>query len=109
MGARVAQDCQTLTVFLPTEQSGRTLPNLAETGEITICFVSMRDYRAVQVKGKLIAVRECDADDELHVLRYRRAFVESCVAVGLAREVVERMVWWPSTAVDLSVRELYSQ
>ena len=98
-----------MTLYFPTEQSGRTLANLEKTRQVTAFFVTQTTYRAVQVKGEVVAIRPSRAADRKVQEAYRKEFVELAVAVGVSREVVSRIAIWPSTAVDVSVREIYEQ
>jgi general stress protein 26 len=109
MGARVSEDGRSLTVYLPTEQSARTLANLERTREITVFFATQTNYRAVQVKGEVAAIRKSRAADKKVQEAYKEKFVELGVAVGVPRALISRYVFWPSTAVEISVRELLNQ
>jgi hypothetical protein len=109
MGARVSAGRETLTVFLPTVQLERMLENLAVRKEIAVFFCRVTDYRSVQVKGEARAVREAAASEHAHLAAYQRDFMDQCAAIGMKRELVARMSFWPATAVELFVRELYQQ
>jgi general stress protein 26 len=109
MGARVREDGRALTLYFPNEQSGRTFANLEKTRQITVFFASQTNYRAVQVKGELVAMRASRAADRKIQEAYKQKFVELAVAVGVPRALVSRLACWPSTAVEISVRELYEQ
>jgi hypothetical protein len=109
MGSQVRDKGRALTVYLPTEQAGRTLRNLEEHPELTVFFATMTEYRALQVKGEVVAVRETDAADRKAQEAFRQMYIEQATSVGVARAVVSRVIFWPSTAVDLAVREIYVQ
>jgi general stress protein 26 len=109
VGTQVRDNGRALTIYLPTEQSARTLRNLEDTREIAVFFASQTKYRAVQVKGEVVAIRESRVADRKIQEAYKKKFIEMAVAVGVPPALVGRLAYWPSTAVDLSVRELYDQ
>jgi general stress protein 26 len=109
MGTQVRENGRVLTVYLPNEQSGRTLQNIDKTRQITLFYAQQTKYRAVQVKGEVVAVRESRVADRKIQEAYKKNFVELAVAVGVPLALVGRLSYWPSTAVDVSVRELYDQ
>jgi general stress protein 26 len=109
MGARVRENGRALTLYFPDEQSGHTLANLEKTRQVAVFFASQTDYRAVQVKGEVVAMRPSRAADRKIQEAYKEKFIELAVAVGVPRALVSRLTLWPSTAVDIKVRELYEQ
>ena len=109
VGTKVREKGGMLTLYLPTEQSGQTLRNFDNHPEIAVFYASMAAYRAVQVKGEVVGVREARAVDRKFQEAYKQRFIEQAVSVGMARAVVERLAYWPSTAVDVAVREIYVQ
>jgi general stress protein 26 len=109
MGTRVREDGRALTLYFPTDQSGRTLANLEKTRQIAVFFATQTSYRAVQVKGEVVAIRPSRAADRKAQEAYKQKFIELAVAVGVPHALVSRLAYWPSIAVDISVREIYEQ
>jgi general stress protein 26 len=109
MGTRVREEGRALTLYFPTQQSGRTLANLEKTRQVTVFFATQTSYRAVQIKGEVVAIRASRAADRRVQEAYKQSFIELAVAVGVPRALVSRLAYWPSTAVDITVRELYEQ
>ena|SRR5688572_8285624 len=108
-GADVGRKKRSLTLYVPIEQAGKTFENLRENRRLAIFFVRVSDYRAVQVKGDLLEMRECEERQRARVTRYMGEFTEACVKVGVARDVMNALQYWPVMAVEMSVTDLFSQ
>jgi hypothetical protein len=109
MGARVHESRRALTAYLPAEQSGRTLQNLRECPELSIFFCVVFTFRAVQIKGALVRVREAEPHERAIQERYSKEWVEANAKVGMPPELIARMKYWPSMAIEMSVREMFVQ
>jgi hypothetical protein len=109
LGAQVARDRQTVTVYLPEATSRATLANLASTGRIAVAFSRPLDHRAIQIKGTCLGTRPATSDDRAVQERYRAAYFEQLHAVGVPRARARRFAWWPSVAVDVAVGEVFEQ
>lgn len=107
MGARV--DGDVVWLFVPVEQATRALANLREGSQLAVTFCRIFDYRAVQVKGTLAEMRPCNDAERAVLQRYREQFTVASGEVGIPVEPVGRLAIWPSVALAISVRELYSQ
>ena len=105
----VGRKKRSLTLYVPIEQAGKTFENLRENRRLAIFFVRVSDYRAVQVKGDLLEMRECEERQRARVTRYMGEFTEACVKVGVARDVMNALQYWPVMAVEMSVTDLFSQ
>jgi hypothetical protein len=109
MGIRLHRERGTLTVYLPQALAAPTCKNLAENSEIAVTLIRPSDMKAAQLKGKSVAVRQStETDRELQMI-FRSALIEQMAAVGIPRCATRRLVWWPSLAVEVAVREVYSQ
>src|SRR4029078_10458649 len=109
MGVRAHVDRTSLTVYLPTALSGATLANLRANGQIAVTLIRPSDHKAVQVKGIARNIRDSnEMDRELQAI-FRAALVEQFEAVGIPRSTTRRLVWWPSVAVDVAIRETFVQ
>jgi hypothetical protein len=109
MGARIDKARRTLIAYVPDVQSGRTFENLSANPQVGVFFCRVTDYRAVQIKGKLVAKRPSDALDLERQVRYSRDFAEACAKIGMSREVIARMTYWPSTAIEIRIGEFFLQ
>jgi hypothetical protein len=109
MGSLVGEGGRTLTAYLPLEQARRTLANLEVYPEAAIFFARLTDYRSVQVKGEVVAVRGTDAEEVERQARYGQEFADVCARIGIPRDLVATLTYWPSRAVEVEVRELYVQ
>jgi hypothetical protein len=109
MGVRVHQDRRTVTVYVPRVHAGATLANLTDNGMIAATFCRPPDHRSVQFKGRYLGQRESgESDRELQEV-FRSAMVESFAAIGIPRVMSRGLPWWPSTAVDFEVSDVYTQ
>jgi len=109
VGARVAANGAELTVFLPAATAATALANLADNGRIAVSFARARDHRSVQVKGRVLEVRDADGADRERIERYRRDLVEALGVVGVSPRSTLRLAHWPARAVRLRVEALFAQ
>jgi hypothetical protein len=109
MGIRPSADRTLVTVYLPTALADLTCKNLAHNADIAITLERAIDLRAVQIKGRAVSVRPSDDADRERQSVFRAALIESFAAVGIPRSMTRRLSWWPSVAVDVSIRDLFFQ
>src|SRR5262245_61670280 len=109
IGVRFADDRRSSVVFVPDAPAGRTFENLRANGQITLAFGSPVDLRTAQVKGELIAMRPTREDERDLLVRFRDAFIETVSARGAPRDRIALLTLWPSTAVEVGVREVFTQ
>jgi len=109
MGIRAHAGGRHLTVYLPTLTSQATRRNLEDNGDIAITLERAIDARAVQIKGKATSIRDSDEADRALQSVFRSAMIEQFALVGIPRATTRRLVWWPSLAVDVEVREVFQQ
>ena len=74
-----------------------------------VTFSRPLTHYSIQVKGVASGVRPSTEADRVVQERYRAAYTEQLHAVGLPRAVAKRIAWWPSVAIDISVRDLFVQ
>lgn len=109
MGIRVHADRHTLTVHLPAALADATCRNLERCPEIAVTLIRPSDFKAAQLKGCSLGVRpSTDTDREFQSI-FRAALVEQMETVGIPRSTTRRLVWWPSLAVEVLVRDVFSQ
>jgi len=109
MGIRAHADRKSLTVYLPEALAKATLQNLADNHEIAVTLSRPSDFKAVQLKGLATAIRPSTETDREFQAIFRAALVEQFEAVGVPRCATRRLVWWPSLAVEVSVRDVFGQ
>lgn len=109
MGIRAHQDRCSLTVYLPQSLADVTCRNIRDNGEIAVTLIRPSDFKSVQLKGSARDIRAAtETERELQAV-FRAALVEQLETVGVPRCASRRLVWWPSWAVDVSVREVFGQ
>jgi hypothetical protein len=109
MGIRVHADRRTLTVHLPTALADATCKNLADNQEVAVTLIRPSDFKAVQLKGRCLGVRPSNETDREFQAIFRAALVEQFEIVGIPRSATRRLVWWPSLAVEVAVRDVFGQ
>ena len=109
VGARIEAGGTELTVFLPAATSARTLANLRDNGRIAVCFSRPIDHRSLQVKGRLLSLRDGDGADRAAVERYLEALSECWQEIGVPAAVTRRLARWPAHAARLRIEEVYVQ
>ena len=111
MGLRVHPDRKTVTVYIPNVTAARTLANLEGKVDapIALTFCHPPTERALQLKGRCTGVRPSTANDRELQQVFRSALIASFAAVGVPRAQTRGLPWWPSTAVDVEVSELFRQ
>ncbi|MCA9647298.1 MAG: pyridoxamine 5'-phosphate oxidase family protein [Polyangiaceae bacterium] len=109
LGALVAADRQSITLFLNAALSARTLDNIRANGRIAVAFSRIHDHRTVQLKGRVLEVRDVTPQQQPELERYRVAFAEQVAMTGLPRSVTRRMRISPSVALSIEFDEGFDQ
>jgi len=109
MGIRVHGERDAVTVYLPQALATETLKNLEANGQMAVTIARPSDFKSVQVKGTVASVRPSTETDREFQAIFRAALVEQFHIVGIPRCVTRRLVWWPSVAVELTVKEVFGQ
>jgi hypothetical protein len=108
-GLQVTPGGREVTLFVPAVMATETLANLRDNGQMAISFVRPSDHAATQVKGTWLGERRTDEADRAFIARYRDALVEEINLVGVPRSIWTRVVWWPSVALRMEVRDVFVQ
>lgn len=98
-----------VTVFLPSPLAPMMLANLRDNGQMALTIVRPTDHQSVQVKGIWLGERRTDDDDRAYVERYREGLTQELGLVGVPRSIWRRVIWWPSLALRMEVREVFVQ
>jgi hypothetical protein len=109
MGIRAHDDRSLVTVYVPSQFAGPTRKNLEANGAIAVTIERPGDARAVQIKGRSIAIRDANDGDRAFQSVFRSALVEQLATVGVPRCTTRRLVWWPSLAVDVEISDVFVQ
>jgi hypothetical protein len=108
-GLDVARDGREVTVFLPVTLAPLSLSNLRDNGQMALSIVRPTDHRAIQLKGTWLGERRADDADRALVERQRDALTQELGLVGVPRALWRRVVWWPSLALRMEVRDVFVQ
>jgi len=96
-------------IHIPQVTAARTIENLGDNRAIAVTFSRPLTHYSIQIKGECIRLEPSDEEGRATQLRYHAAYTEQLHAVGIPRSLVQRLVWWPSVAVDIQVRDFFVQ
>lgn len=111
MGIHVHPDRRTVTLYVADSLMRATRSNLESETHAPIAATLCRppDHRTVQLKGTFLSMRaSTERDRELQAV-FRAALVASFAAVGVPRAHTRALPWWPSTAIDVEVTDVFTQ
>ena len=106
--ALVADEEGRVTVYLPEVAAARTIANAAEAGSIAVAAEFIPTHRTVQVKGKVLEIREAREDERALVERMQGEFFDDVALIG-APAHVRRRLRWPCRAITFQAEEVYEQ
>jgi hypothetical protein len=109
VGARLEADGSALTVFLPAATAERSIANLRDNGWAAVCFARAMDHRSVQIKGRMLTIRDADEEDRERIVRYRSALAEAWGVIGIPPRITLRMAHWPCHALTIRVESVFDQ
>ena len=109
LGARVEPGNAEITTFVSEPIAGRTLENVAGNHRIAVCFTRPIDHYSIQVKGRVLEVREASADELELVDRYRGAVARTLAEIGLPTRFTMRIASRPCWAVRFSAESMFVQ
>jgi hypothetical protein len=109
LGAAVSADGTVVTALLHAPLAARMRANLEDNGLVAVTFSRILDHRTIQLKGRVVALREGSPDDDAIAARYLVAFAEQVSFAGLPRSVVRRVRTTPTLAIDFQPTDLFLQ
>ena len=109
VGLRIWADRAHATVFLPTATAAPLRDHLLTNRQLAFVVSRPNDYRTLQMKGPIVAVREADTADFELVSNFVRAFAELVNGLGVPRQTALRVTHWPCLAVDIALAEIFLQ
>lgn len=109
MGVRIWPGACQLTVLLPAATSATSVANLRANGRMAVTLSHIPTHKTIQVKGKVLDLREgVEADREL-AIAYRKLLAADLGHVGQPPANTLRLGVWPCWAVDLEIAVVYAQ
>jgi len=112
VGAMVHEDCQTVTVLVPTARAARILPHLESNGQIAL-GMGLISHEAYQLKGIYLGTRPTNADDLVRQEAYREALLADALRGGypeeIARPFTQGFAYTPSVAITFRAEEVFLQ
>lgn len=108
-GIRVEPDLESVTLFLTETASRKTLENLRDNGLIAVTCCRPTDHVTCQLKGRVRRIRAEHRRDREDRLRWKRAFLEELMTVGVPAEQAEAFVMDPAVAVEVTVADVFAQ
>lgn len=109
VGAFAGADRQTMTVYLNQELGAQAVANLNDNGCIAVTVSRPYDHRTLQLKGRMLSMREGSEEDRAKQERWLAGFVEHLYIVGLPRSVVRQLKVFPSVAVTMCIEDMFEQ
>ncbi len=91
-GLLVSKDRKSISLCAPLATSRKTLDNLADNRQMTVCCSLPNSYKTVQIKGRCIQKTEPSRADLAAVERHREAFGRMNELVGFPRQRSE--IFW---------------
>ena len=109
VGLRIWPDRERATVFLARATAQPLSDHLLVNRQLAFVVSRPNDYRTVQMKGTVLALREADDADFTFVSSFVRAFADLVDGLGVPRTIALRVAHWPCLAVDVALAELFLQ
>jgi hypothetical protein len=100
---------QRLTVFVAEAMGAPVFPNLADNGEMAVTLSNVVDHRSIQIKGRQLSQTAASEADRDFQARYMERLRPEMTLIGVPLSIAERIVWWPSRAIEMEVREMFVQ
>jgi hypothetical protein len=84
--SRFPKDRKSISLCAPLATSRKTLDNLANNGQMTVCCSLPTSYKTVQLKGRGIQKADPSRADLASVERHREAFGRMNERIGFSRQ-----------------------
>jgi hypothetical protein len=108
-GVRIWPDACRLTVLVPHATSATSIANLRANPRLALTGSQIPSHTTIQIKGKVLAVRDGDAADHDLALRYRVTLAAAFAGIGQLPRNGLRFNVWPAWAVDLEIETVFEQ
>jgi hypothetical protein len=100
-GLQVSKDRKSISLCAPLATSRKTLDNIADNRQMTVCCSLPTSYKTVQLKGQCIQNADPSRTDLAAVERHREAFGRMNERIGFPRRRSE--TFWRSELVSSAV------
>ena len=108
-GLRIDPTRRLATVYFPAATGAATAKNLRENGVIAVCASEPKTHRSLQLKGKLVELREARPEERATIEQYIADFVIELSYVGLPTQLTSRLTRWPALAATFEINDLFVQ
>jgi hypothetical protein len=105
----VSEDGREVTVCVSAAPGSRIRDNLESNGAVAITCSRPTTYRTVQVKGKVVGIRDPTAEQRADAEAHADAFSREVEELGLPPGTGRRMFDTDLVAVTIAAAELYDQ
>jgi hypothetical protein len=109
VGVRVWPGACQLTVLLPKVTAAVSIANLRENARLALTLAEIPTHRTVQIKGRVLAIRDGDEDDRALANHYRAMLVDEYAHIGQTAANTSRLSVWPCHAIDLDIEVVFAQ
>lgn len=109
VGIVVWPDASHVTVLVPAATGATSIANLRENPRFALTLSQIHSHRTMQMKGRVLAVRDGTETDRRVAERYRTAFAHELATVGQPLETTERLGIWPCFAFDAAIEMVFAQ
>ncbi len=108
-GVRIWPGACQLTLLMPQVTGGTSIENLRATGKVAVALSEIRTHRTMQVKGRVLAIREGSAEDRADAKHYVGMFAEQLALIGEPYELTRTFGYWPLWAIDVDIETVFAQ
>jgi hypothetical protein len=109
MGVRIWPGASQLTVLLPAACARASVENLRGNPRLAVTLSHIPSHRTMQVKGRVLAIRDGTQEDHQLAMRYREKLADDLAFVGQPAANTLRLGIWPCHAVDLDIEVVFAQ
>jgi hypothetical protein len=109
MGVRIWPGASQLTVILPAATGVVSIANVRSNPRLAVTLSHIPTHRTVQVKGRVLAVRDGDEGDRALATRYRALLAEDLAWAGQPPANSLRLGIWPCHAIDVDIDVVFAQ
>ena len=109
VGAIVGADRESVTAYLAKAIAGKSVANLEDNGCIALTLSRPYDHRSLQLKGKLLGMRDATEIERVSQERWHAGFAEHLYIFGMPRSVIRQLAVFPSIAVTLRIDDMFVQ
>jgi hypothetical protein len=106
---RCGEDGDSVTMWLPVSEAPRTVANLKADPRIAVAVELPSMHITRQLKGVATKVGNAPAKRRALLDEAFEAFTLQCLAIGLPRRLLDRVVRWPATEITMRVESVFEQ